>query len=95
MKTIIVTFGTGEARPNCTKKYCFRTNSDLKPGDVLRSRDYDSEITVMDVLDKDYKYYNQISGEMSNEITSTFQWPIKTLEVCEKKDDIVYATIVK
>jgi hypothetical protein len=95
MKTIIVVFGDANPKPNCTKQYCFRTSADLKPGDKLRSRDYDSEITVMDVLDKDYKYYHQISGDMSNERTSTYQWPIKTLEVCEKNNDVIYATIVK
>lgn len=92
MKTIIVTFGN----PTCTtKKYCFRTDSDVKLGDVLRSSQYDMDMHVVYVLDKDYRYYNATTGEMSNEITSTQQWDIKTIQVTEKKDNVIYAHIVK
>lgn len=92
MKTIIVTFGD---QSRTLKRYCFRTEADVKPGDVLRSSEYDSDIHVVFVLDKDYKYYHDATGDMSNEITSTHQWPIKTIQVTEKKDNVIYAHIVK
>lgn len=95
MKTIIVIFGNPSVVTSAnTRKYCFRTDSDVKPGDKLRTPQYDSDITVMDVLDEDYKYYHQDTGEMSNKITSTRQWPIKTIKVVDKSTDAILASIV-
>lgn len=94
MKTIIVVFGNNP-NPSCNKQYCFRTEADLNIGDKLRSSDYDTDITVTDVVEEDYTYYNQVTGEMSNKRTSTLQWPIKTIEVGEKKDNVVFATVIK
>ena len=36
---------------------------------------------VVDVLDKDYQFYNQITGELKFEVTSTKDFPIKTIEL--------------
>lgn len=96
MKVITVIFGDAEnATPRNTQKYCFRTKSDVKPGDKLRSRDYNHDMTVMDILDKDYKYYHADTGDLSNEITSTRCWPIKTLKVVKLNDSVTYASIIK
>lgn len=96
MKTIFVVFGdllTANCYNNLgAKRYCFRTESDVKAGDVLKSPDYDTPMTVVNVLDKDFQYFNKVTGELSSELTSTCSYPIKTIEVVECKSDVVYAT---
>ena len=85
MRTIIVQFD-GEG-PN----YCFKTADEgLKVGDVLISPNYDASMVVKDVINKDYTYVNILTGEFSNELTSTKCSRIKTLLIREDPD-IVYA----
>lgn len=83
MNTIIVVFeGT------CKKKYAYNTESKVAVGDILVSPDYsNSKMTVVDVLDKSYKYLNPDTGELSNEMTSLNQNFIKTLKVVADKAD--------
>ena len=75
------------------KRYCFNTESDVSEGDMLSSKAYQTPLQVVTVLDKDYKYYNETTGDLSNEITSTAQREIKDLVIQDKqKDDAVYAS---
>lgn len=83
MNTIIVMFdGT------CKKKYAYNTDSGVATGDVLVSPDYsNSKMTVIDVLDRCYKYVNPDTGELSNKMTSLNQNLIKTLKIVADKAD--------
>lgn len=82
MNTIIVMFeGT------CAKKYAYNTESKVATGDVLISPNYSNKMTVVDVLDENYKYVNPDTGELSNKMTSLRQNLIKTLKVAADKTD--------
>lgn len=82
MNTIIVMF-----EGPCTKKYTYNTESKVATGDVLVSPDYSNKMTVVDVLDENYKYVNPDTGELSNKMTSLKQNLIKTLKVAADKTD--------
>ena len=47
-----------------------------------------------DILNTDYKYYNNQTGDLSNEITSTMCYLIKTIVIRAKEEDVIYATKV-
>lgn len=100
MKTILVVYtdqklSVEEINNKKMQKYCFRTDSEVNVGDVLKSRNYTTNMVVTDVADKDYKYYNRQSGEMTDTINSTNCYPIKTMVLREEDTNIVYATKVE
>ena len=77
------------------KKYAFNTDSEIKVGDLIKSPDYDTPMQVILILDKSYKYYNSVSGDLSDEINSTKQWLIKDLVIRESSEaNTVYGEIV-
>lgn len=96
MKTILVVYtnqklSVEQINNQKMQKYCFRTDSEVKVGDILRSKNYSTNMVVTDVIDQDYKYYNQQSGEMVNVVNSTKCYPIKTLVLREEDELVVYA----
>lgn len=100
MKTILVVYTNQELsveqiNNNKMQKYCFRTDSEVNVGDVLKSNNYTTNMVVTDVVDEDYKYYNKQSGEMTNTINSTNCYPIKTMVLREEDTNVVYATKVE
>ena len=99
MKTILVVYtdqklSVEQINNRKMQKYCFRTESEVEVGDVLKSNAYTNNMVVTDVMDSDHKYYNAQSGEMTNTINSTKCYPIKTLVLREEDDSVVYATKV-
>lgn len=99
MKTILVVYANQklsveQINNQKMQKYCFRTDSEVKVGDVLKSRNYTANMVVTDVIDQDYKYYNKQSGEMVNVINSTNCYPIKTMVLREEDESVIYATKV-
>lgn len=100
MKTVLLVYTNEKLTVNQInnsklKKYAFKTESDVKEGDMLKSSTYSSSMIVTDVIDTEYKYYNAQNGELSNEIKSTMCYPIKTLELREENTDVVYAQKVE
>lgn len=102
MKTILITF-TDLGKPvlkdfkeNHCRKYSFRVKDsvNIKEGDVVRSPAYNSNMLVTDVLNKDYLYVNNVTGELKTELTSTFDYPIKTLKFTERRDLTEYACVI-
>lgn len=96
MKTILVVFSNDamtieQINSRKMQKYCFRTESEINVGSVLKSNNYEKKMIVTDVINADYKYYNSLTGKLSNEITSTKCYPIKTLELREESENVVYA----
>lgn len=97
MKTILVVYtndknATVEGCNNVkAQKYCFKTSDDVKPGDLLKSKSYNAPMLVTDVIETEYKYYNSTTGELSNEISSTRCYPIKTIELREESTTTIYA----
>ena len=82
MKTILVVY-TNQKLPveqinNCKmQKYCFRTESEIEVGDVLKSKSYTSNMVVTDIVDADFKYYNAQSGEMITLLTQPSAIPLR------------------
>ena len=76
------------------QKYCFSTKSEVSVGDVLKSKVYSNNMLVTDVIDKEYKFYNVQSGELSNDITSTKCYPIEEMILREENEEVVYASKV-
>ena len=73
------------------QKYAFRTEEDLKVGDIISSKAYTSTMQVVDVIDNDYKYYNATTGELMNDINSTKCYPVKKIVLREDDEFTVYA----
>lgn len=86
MKTILVKFnGKGPS-------YAFKTkDTTIKYGDILRSSSYTDPMFVIGICDKEYKYVNTDTGELTDEINSTKCERIKIL-VLNSDEDIVYAS---
>ena len=76
------------------KAYAFNTNSTLKEGDLIKTKEYDTRILVIKVLENAFKYYNSTTGELSNDFTSTAQREIVTLEIREDDEEIIYGSLV-
>lgn len=96
MKTILLVYlnermTVSQANNWKVKKYCFRTEDDLKVGDIIKSRSYSTNMLVTDVIEKDHTYYNSVTGELSNEPNSTACYPIKTLVIRQEDSSVVYA----
>lgn len=83
-----------QANSRKMQKYCFSTKSEVSVGDVLKSKAYSNNMLVTDVIDKEYKFYNAQSGELSNDITSTKCYPIKEIILREENEEVVYASKV-
>lgn len=99
MKTILVVYtdqklSVEQINNRKMQKYCFRTESEIEVGDILKSNSYNSNLVVTDVVDADYKYYNAQNGEMTNTINSTKCYPIKTLVLREEDESVIYASKV-
>jgi hypothetical protein len=96
-KTIIVVFTnnflTSEKCRNL-KKYAFNTSDEVVVNNTITSTKYNTAMQVVRVLDREYKYYNQSTGELSDTYNSTQQWEVKTLAIREEDDSIVYGKIV-
>jgi len=78
------------------KRYSFNTESDVKVGDEVKSSAYSTNLIVVGVLDKSFKYYNAGTGDLTNELTSTRCYAIKDLKIIEGgTDEEVVGSIVK
>jgi hypothetical protein len=96
-KTIIVVFtDTFRTKEECRnlKKYAFNTSDEVNEGDTIISSKYQSPMQVVRVLDSSYRYYNQNTGELSNEYNSTQQWEVKTLAIRDEDEEVVYGKIL-
>lgn len=97
LKTIVVIY-TDKIKSDAVirndKKYSFNTVSEVNVGDLIKSPNYTTPMQVVKILDKSYKYYHQVTGDFSNEYTSSAQWDIRTLVINEQDDNVVYGTII-
>jgi len=97
MKTILVVYTDkflSKAEIAKTKKYSFNSTTELKEGDMFSSPSYATKMQVVKVLDKNYKYYNASTGELSDTFNSTSQWEIRTLVIREEDDEVIYGTLL-
>lgn len=93
MKTVLLIYTqTKLEKVGYAKRYAFKTNEDLKEGDMLKSDIYTTNMQIVKVLEEDYKYFNKETGELSNEYKSTNQFEIRELKLLDKATDIVFAT---
>ena len=98
MKTIIVIYTNNRINSskevNSKPKYSFNTNSDLKVGDIIKSSQYSSNMQVVSVLDKCYKYVNCKTGDLSMECNSTNCFAIRELVIQDEEENRIYGTLV-
>ena len=65
----------------------------MKKGDILESPEYNSMLHVVEIFDKSFRFFNRVTGELSNEINNSNSYEIKELKVVEKESsDVVIAT---
>ena len=98
MKTIIVIYTNNRINSskevNSKPKYSFNTNSDLKVGDIIKSSQYSSNMQVVSVLDKCYKYVNCKTGDLSMDCNSTNCFAIRELVIRDEEENKIYGTLV-
>ena len=99
MKTIVVVYSNGKLSNKeigRLKKYSFNTDSEVSVGDLIETNEYDTNLLVVKVMEKSFKYYNRSTGEMSDEYVSTSQWEIRTLIIREAdEENVVYGVKLK
>jgi hypothetical protein len=98
MKTILIVY-SGKANLSKKdiaglKKYAFVSNSDLKVGDYIESKEYTTNMLVVKVLDEKFEYFNSATGELSNKFNSTAQWEIRELFIREEAETVVYGKLL-
>jgi hypothetical protein len=92
MKTVLVTFGVNQEK--LAKRYAFNTSEDLKVGDVINSATYTTNLEVVKVLDINYKYFNRVTGELSDVFNNSNQYEIKELRLRNDDAEVVYGVKV-
>lgn len=98
MKTVIVVYSNKvltKTQISRAKKYSFNTPSEVEIGDLIDSPNYDTKMLVVKVLDRNYKYFNSSTGELSDNYNSTSQWEIRTLVIREEEEEVIYGSLVK
>jgi hypothetical protein len=93
MKTILVVYSNkavSKSDISRMKKYSFNTSSELKEGDIIETKEYETNLVVVKILDRAYIYYNGSTGELSDTFNSTSQWTIRTLEIRDEEEEIIY-----
>lgn len=99
MKTIIVIYTnnaiTDKKEISRAKKYSFNTSSKVKVGDMIATKEYSTNLQVVKILEKAYKYFNGATGLLSDKFDSTTQWEIRTLEIKAKAEEIIYGNLIK
>ena len=98
MKTIIVIYTNNRINSskevNSKPKYSFNTNSDLKVGDIIKSSQYSSNMQVISVLDKCYRYVNCKTGDLSMDCNSNNCFAIRELVIQDEEENKIYGTLV-
>lgn len=97
LKTIAVVYtATGLAADQIrkAKKYSFNTKEEVKVGDFIKSPSYTTPMLVVRVAGESFKYYNSVTGDLSNTWNSTAQEDIKELVIREESSEVVYGTII-
>lgn len=99
MRTILVTYTNRDSLTSKeirgAKLYCFNTEDDLKVGDRISSESYTTNMLVVKALETSFKYYNSVTGTLSNEFTSSLDREIATLVIRENATDVIYGTLIK
>lgn len=76
------------------KRYFFNTSVEIAVGDLIKSPNYESCMRVVEVLEDSFKYFNRITGNFTNSITSSEEFPIREL-VEQSAENIIYFTKIK
>ena len=97
-KTILVVYtnckSLNKSEIGRTKKYSFNTTENIRVGDKINSPQYDTEMLVVKILPRAYKYYNSSTGKMSNTFNSTLQWEIRPLVLRDVDETTVYGSLI-
>lgn len=94
-KTFLVIYTNAKvADVGYQKRYAFNTSDELNEGDLLKSPQYDTNMQVVKVLDKAYKYFNRVTGKLSDRYSNSNQFEIRDL-VLGTPSNVVYATVIK
>lgn len=98
MKTVICVFKhveeTSEMQEFATREFAFNTDSELSVGDMLMLSNHDIPIIVTKVFDKSHKYFDVLTNNLSDKLSSTSQRQIHTLIIKSSDTMVVYASLV-
>ena len=98
MKTILCVYTntkiTSSKELGKLKRYSFNTPDDLKEGDLIETKEYSTNLQIVKVLDKAFKYFNGSTGQLSDKFDSTSQWVIRTLKISEEDEEIILGKLV-
>lgn len=79
----------------CQKRSHYSFNVDdtenIQEGEILDSPDYDNRMRVIKVLPVEYRYYHQVTGDLTDTYNSTQLRPIKRIKISSQPDSIVHA----
>lgn len=96
MKTILVIYTNNKiTKVGYQKRYAFNTKSEAKEGDMIQSVSYNTCMQVVKVMDKEFKYFNKETGDLSNKFSNSNQYEIRTLEICDVQDNVIIGTRIK
>lgn len=92
LKTVIVVYTAtklSQKEANNLKHYAFNTSDNLKVGDMISSKDYNTPMQIIKVLTKAYNFFNLSNGELSDNYTSTAQRSIRKFIIRNDDDEAV------
>lgn len=90
MKTILVVYSNTKAGvTRYAKRYAFITEADVKKGDVLKSNSYNTNMVVVKVLDEKFRYFNKVTGKLTNEFNNANLYKTRKIKLVDNDDDVI------
>jgi len=98
LRTIMVVYSdtaVDAKKATTMKKYAFNTIEDVKVGDRIASDAYDTGMVIVEVLEDGFRYYNFVTGELTNVMNNTKLGMIRTIKILDEVDvNTIYAVKV-
>ena len=98
LRTILVVYSdiaVDAKKATTMKKYAFNTLEDVKVGDRIASDAYDTGMIIVEVLEEAFRYYNFVTGELTNVMNNTKLGLIRNMKILDEVDvNTIYAVKV-
>lgn len=98
LRTILVVYSdiaVDAKKATTMKKYAFNTLENVKVGDRIASDAYDTGMVIVEVLEEAFRYYNFVTGELTNVMNNTKLGLIRNMKILDEVDvNTIYAVKV-